>query len=326
MKISDVLNITGGELLQTPQVQGIEGATVFPSKVDRGDLFFAARPEDIPAAVERGAYAIVFDGEPSNAIDDEIAWIRVDSVKEAAFRLLRYVILRKEVELYLLQPHELSFLKMLSTQRGNLGFLPDSWPKSFEAILNGESSLFVSDDAALVETLTPDPRRLEASVEGYLISDTLFRSTFKIEGYIYQNKEMAPFHLEYLERVIAFAKAHGMPYSLDRLHYTRHFFPVFVDNALQPLPKGKSEKALIFVDNVPDIVAAREYIRHNGRWLKSIVLTPPKTKIEGWDRPLWYRDPEEARELLRQHYFNYAFIYGLERDLIRKVREERTLF
>jgi len=326
MKISDVLNITGGELLQTPQVQGIEGATAFPSKVDQGDLFFAARPEDIPAAVERGAYAVVFEGETPRITDSDIAWIRVDSVREAAFRLLRYVLLRKEADFYLLEPHELSFLKMLVTHKSGLNFLPSDWVKAFETILNGEGRLYVGSDRELLETITPEPRRLEEESDGYMISDTLFRSTFKMEGYIYQNKEMAPFHLEYLLRVNAFCEREQLPIDLDRLRYTRHFQPLFIDGNLRSVPRGSSDRALIFTDNLKDIVEAREYIRHNGKWIKSIILTPPGTKVEGVDRPHWFHNPDEAREILKKSHFNYAFIYSLDRELLKEMQEERTLF
>ena len=95
MKISDLLNVTGGRLDNAPQVQAIESATVFPSKIESGDLFFAAHPEEIPTAIERGAYAIVYEGDRPRGLDEEIAWIRVSSVREAAIRLLRYVMLRK---------------------------------------------------------------------------------------------------------------------------------------------------------------------------------------------------------------------------------------
>jgi len=326
MKISDLINITGGTLDNEPQVQAIESATVFPSKVESGDLFFAARSEDIPTAVERGAYAVIYEGERPTNLDEEIAWIRVESVKEAAFRLLRYVMLRKEAELVLLRPHEESFLKMILTHKGNVAFLPAEWTKAFEMILNGEQRLFVGSDRELLETITPEPRRLEEEAEGQMISDTLFRSTFKVHGYIYQQKEMAPFHLGHLLRVVAFCDREELPYSLDKLRYTRHFQPVFVDGNLESLPKGSSDRVVIFVDNLPDIVQAREYVRFQSSWAKSIVLTPPKTKVENVERPYWFHTPEEAREILKKVHFNYAFVYSLDREMLKQMREERTLF
>jgi len=326
MKISDILHITAGTLENAPQVQAIESATVFPSKVESGDLFFAARSEDIPDAVERGAYAVVFAGERPEGLDEEIAWIRVDSVRDAAFRLLRYVLLHKEADFVLLRPHEESFLRQILTHKGNIAFLPREWTKAFEMILGSRQHLFVGSDRELMETIRPEVERLEEEADSYMISDTLFRSTFKVHGYIYQNKEMAPFHLDHLLRVVAFCDRRDLPYSLDRVRYTRHFQPLFVDGRLESAPRGSTDRVLIFVDNLDDIVKAREYVRFQSSWAKSIVLTPPGTKVENVDRPHWFSTPEEAREILKSVHFNYAFIYSLDRQMLRQMREEATLF
>ena len=42
MKIEDILNLTEGQLTNNPQVQAIESATVYYSKVEHGDLFFSS--------------------------------------------------------------------------------------------------------------------------------------------------------------------------------------------------------------------------------------------------------------------------------------------
>jgi ferrochelatase len=326
MKISDILHITGGILENEPQVLAIESATVFPSKVETGDLFFAARSEDIPSALEGGAYAVVFEGEIGNKADPEIAWIRVDSVREAAFRLLRYVLLKKEADFILLRPHEESFLKMLLIHKNNISFLPREWSKAFEMILNSDQHLYVGSDRELLETICPDVPRLERQTEGQMISDTLFRSTFKVEGYIYQQKEMAPFHLEHLLRIVAFCETHQLPWSMDRLRYTRHFQPVFVDGKLESVTRGHSDRVVIFTDNLKDIVLAREYIRYHSSWVKSIVLTPPGIKVENVERPHWFHSPEEAREVLKKAHFNYAFVYSLDKETLREMKDEYTLF
>lgn len=47
MKIEDILNLTEGVLTNAPKVQAIQAATVYPSKVDHGDLFFSSSQEEI---------------------------------------------------------------------------------------------------------------------------------------------------------------------------------------------------------------------------------------------------------------------------------------
>ncbi|MFT7824842.1 MAG: hypothetical protein ABXS92_08775 [Sulfurimonas sp.] len=326
MKIEDILNLTDGTLANEPKVQAVSAATVFPSKVEHGDLFFSSAQEDIDKAIENGAYAIVYDDKNIIRNDNEIAWIEVSDIKLAAFKLIRYVTLKKEAEFYLLEPHELSFLKMILTHKGTVGFMAEDWRKVFEQILNSEDHLFVSTDKELLGLIKPDVKKPKEEVEGYLISDTLFKSTFKVGGYVYQEKELIPFHLDFLLRVIDFCNTHDLPYDIERIKYTRHFIPVFIDTNLQNTGMGKSDRVAIFTDNLDDISRAREYIKRSNNWVKSIVLTPPKTKVEGIDRPHWFESEEEVREILKNIHFNYAFIYKADKSILHTIKEEYSLF
>ncbi len=327
MKIEDLLNITAGTLVNNPVIHTISSATIFPSKVEEGDLFLANSIEDIPSAIANGAYAIMFEGDTTHiSIDSEIAWIRVDSLKDAAFRLLRYVLLHKDADFVLLREHEMSFLKMILTHKNSISILPDSWVKAFEIILNSDKRLFVGSDSKLLQTIVPDIEYLYKEADGYIISDTLFRTTFKVDGYIYQDKEIAPFHLDYLLRVIPVCKNYQLQYSLDKIKYTKHFQPVFVDSRLHSVPKGSSERVIIFVDNIDDIIKARAYIKEQSRWVKSIVLTPPNTKIPDIDRPFWFETPKDAKEILVNRHFNYAFVYSLNKEMLQNMQEQYTLF
>ncbi|MDD3592059.1 MAG: hypothetical protein PHO65_05425 [Sulfurovum sp.] len=326
MKIEDIINLTDGILTNTPQVQAIAAATVFPSKVEHGDLFFSSVQEDIDRAIENGAYAIVYDNPEIVKKDNEIAWIEVSDIKLAAFKLIRYVTLKKEAEFYLLEPHELSFLKMILTHKGNIAFMAEDWRKVFEQILNSDDHLFVSTDRELLELIKPDVKKLKEDVEGYLIGDTLFKSTFKVGGYVYQEKDLVPFHLEYLLRAVHFCDTYSLPYDIERVKYTKHFIPVFIDTNLQSTGKGKSDRVAIFTDNLEDISRAREYIKRSNNWVKSIVLTPPKTKVEGIDRPHWFETEDELRDILKNIHFNYAFIYKADRSMLNTIKEEYSLF
>jgi ferrochelatase len=326
MKIEDILNLTEGILSNTPRVQAIEAATVFHSKVDHGDLFFSSNQEEIDRAVENGAYAIVYDDENIVRRDNEIAWIKVSDIQLAAFKLIRYVIIKKETQFFLLSEHELTFLKMILLHKNNISFISNDWRKAFEQILNSDGSLFIGTDKELMKLIKPDVTKLEREVEGYPVSDTLFRTTFKVGGFVYQEKELIPFHLEYLLRVIDFCDKEDLPYSVDRIKYTKHFMPVFIDLKLKSTRPSNSDRVAIFTDNLPDIAKAREYVMRSNMWVKSIVLTPPKTKVPGIDHPHWFNNEEEVRELLKSIHFNYAFIYNADKSILNTIKEEYSLF
>jgi len=196
----------------------------------------------------------------------------------------------------------------------------------FEKILNSESKMFIGTDDALMKMIKPDVSILNKEASCEIIADTLFKTTFKINNYIYQEKDITPFHVDILQRVVDFCDLHHLPYDLDRVKYTKHFVPVFIDGFLNISVPSKSDKVAIFVDNLSDVYKAREYVRYNGAWVKTIVLTPPKTKVDGVDRPNWYLDVDEARDILKNAYYNYAFVYALDRTMLPKIQEDYSLF
>lgn len=326
MKIEDILNLTEGTLTNTPKVKAIESATVYYSKVEHGDLFFSSNQEEIDQAIANGAYAIVYDNDSIVRKDEEVAWIKVSDIQLAAFKLIRYVNIKKETKFFLLSKHELTFLKMILSHKGNISFISNDWRKAFEQILNAENTLFVGTDPELMKLIKPDVQKLNKEVEGYIVSDTLFRTSFKVGGYVYQEKELIPFHLEYLLRAIDFCESQDLPYSVDRIKYTKHFMPVFIDGQLKSTLASKSDKVAIFTDNIRDIVEAREYIKRSNTWVKGIVLTPPKTKVPGIDRPHWFETHDEVRDILKNTLFNYAFIYSTDKSILNTIKEDYSLF
>jgi ferrochelatase len=326
MKIEDLLNLTAGTILTEPTITAINSVTVYPSKVEQGDLFISNDKEEIESAIANGAYAIIFSDTDIEITDKEIAWIQVKHIEKAAFKLIRYVLISREASFYLFSEHELSFMKMIVTKKSNLDILPNDWRKMFEKILNSESKMFVGTDDVLMKMIKPDVAILNKEASCEIITDTLFKVTFKINNYIYQEKDITPFHVDILQRVVEFCDLHHFPYNLDRVRYTKHFVPVFIDGFLNVMNPSKSDKVAIFTDNLQDIYKAREYVRYNGAWVKTIVLTPPKTKVDGVDRPNWYVNVDEARDLLKNAYFNYAFVYALDKTMLPKIKEEYTLF
>ncbi|NEW60308.1 hypothetical protein GSY74_03345 [Sulfurovum sp. bin170] len=326
MKIEDLLNLTDGTVMSEPTITAINSVTVYPSKVEEGDLFISNESEDIAKALANGAYAIIFSDPDIKISDDEVAWIQVKDIQKASFRLIRYVLISREANFYLFNEHELSFLKMVVTQKNNIEILPADWRKMFEKVLNSNAKMFVGTNDELMKMIKPDVSILNKDASCEIITDTLFKTTFKINGYIYQEKDITPFHVDYLQRVVEFCDKHHLPYDLDRVKYTKHFVPVFIDGFLNVMNPSKSDKVAIFTDNLKDINKAREYVRYNGAWVKTIVMTPPKTKVDGVDRPNWYEGVDEAREILKNAYFNYAFVYALDKGMLPKIREEYSLF
>ena len=327
MTIENLINIVGGKLTNEPKIKKVESATIYPSKVDSGDLFFACDNEDIEKAVENGAYAIVYSGD-IEIKDPEIAYIKVDSVKSASINFLRYVTLQKGCKIYLFEDVEISFLKQIAYRRSSVyTILTHDWQKSFEAILNSDYEIYITDSKELAESISPNYQTQDELAYGYVVSDSLLKTTFKIDKYIYQNALMPPFFIDNIRRVVKFCQDHDIDYDINRLKYTKEFKPYYIENDLSPANIGTTEKVLIFVNSLKVIEKAIQYLRYDGKWIKSIVLTPPKTKMETVSRPNWYETVEEAKEILKNEFFHYAFCYKLKpEEILNRENSDIGLF
>ncbi len=326
MTIENITNIIDASIVNTPKVNKVNACTIFPSKVELGDLFFATQKEDIPKAIEKGAYAIVYEGELEEFEDSEVAYLQVGSLQEAAYKFLRYIVSKKESKIYYLSEIEATLLKQITLRKNKIfTILPDNWQKSFEAIINSDYEIFISSNKEFVSTIAPNYSELEEKVAGYIISDSLLKTTFKLEKYIYQDMDMPPFYLEELRKVVAFLKELEFEYNINSISYTKLFRPYFVDKLLN-ISKS-SQNVLIFTNSLDIINKSIEYLKHQGKWTKSIVLTPPKVKVESIDRPFWYESIEAAKDILKKEHFNFAFCYGLNADdIINKDELTKALF
>jgi len=327
MQIERLVELTQGTINETSKVESIYSATVHLAKVGEGSLYISSSQVDIDEAIAKGATAIVYDDETIMISDENLAWIKVEDIMIAAFAITQEVVEEGEAIFYYFSEHELAFLKMIQKRKSDIEFLPSDWRKMFESVLNSKKKIFISTDLELMRKLRPKALRLVKEVDGYVISDTLFRSTFKVEKYVYQYKEMVPFHLEHLLKVVAFCQSHGFEYSIEHITYIKKFTPIFIEGEPGINEETKNDRTVIVCDNLEDIVEARFYIVAPSAWVvKSIVLTPPKTKVGGVKRPTYYTSYEEILDTLKGANFNYAFIYSDDNGVKEAIRKEYHLY
>ena len=327
MQIEKLVALTAGKLNETSKVDSIYSATVHLAKVGEGSLFISNSQKEIDEAISKGASTLLYADEAIMISDESLAWIKVEDIEVAAFKITQEVVGDDEALFYYFNAHELAFLKMLQKRKSDIEFLPHDWKKTFELVLNSKKKFFISTDLEMMKKLRPKAKRLVKEVDGYLISDTLFRSTFKVEKYVYQYKELVPFHLEHVLKVVHFCQTHGFEYAIENIRYINKFTPLFIEGEPSLNEETKNDRTVIVCDNKEDIVEARMYVSAPSAWIvKSIVLTPPKTKIEGVKRPSYYTSDEEALDIIKSANFNYAFIYSMDKSIKDSIRKEYGLF
>jgi ferrochelatase len=327
MQVESLIEMTKGVLNDTCTVESIYSATVHLSNVGEGSLFISDSQEEIDTAIKQGAGALLYADETIMIGDDTLAWIKVVDIQEAAFAITRDVVGEDEATFYYFTAHELAFLKMIQKRKSDIEVLSSDWKSVFERVLNSSKKIFIGTDLELMRSLRPKARRLVKEVDGYVISDTLFRSTFKVEKYVYQHKELVPFHLDHILKVVAFCQEHSFEYAIENIRYIPKFTPLFIEGEPGINEQTKNDRTVILCDNLEDIVQARFYIVAPSAWVvKSIVLTPPKTKVDGVKRPTYYTSTEDVLDVLKGANFNYAFIYTKENDIKKAIQEAYELF
>ncbi len=322
MTIEKLLEISGGVCTNETSKEEVQSATVYLKKVSQDDLFISSDIEEIKQAITQGASAILFDEHESLDIDTDVALIKVESLENSALKIISYIVNDDEdLYFYLLRPQAITFFKMIQLKKKDVEYIPDNWRNAFELILNSQKAIFVSSNKELMQKIKPKIKRYDKMAFGYNVEDTLFRSTFRVDKYVYQHKKMTPFHLTHLLRAVELCTQHNLEYSIDKVQYTKHFMPIFIEEETF-IQKGEiSDHVVIIVDNVEDITEGREYAKTAKVTMsKSIVFAPPKVKIESYTKPTTFRDPVSLVTAVKTTSFNYGFVYTDKKEDLEALR------
>ena len=322
MTIETIRACIGGTVTHEGSCKEVFRATVYAQECEGEELCFISDEAEAKEAVYRGAGAVVYAEAAWEDLWDDMTAIRVDDVKHAAFLLAGYVVSEEDASFELLNEKQMTFLKMILKQKSNIAILPQDWKKAFTLVMESGKRLFAGTDEAMLKALRKNKKVYDQKAPGHIVSaDSLFRTTFKIHKYIYQYKEMTFLHIDHLRSAVAFCKAYELPYSIDKVTYTRHFRPIFLEGEPSVQEVMKNDKVVILSDNLEDILEAREYASDIGHWMaKTVVMVPPKTKVEGIKYPTCYRSEEDILEGIEQLAYNYLFIYTREEGLQHKIR------
>jgi ferrochelatase len=322
MKLEDICQIINATVIHKGDTEEVFWATVYAQECEEGDLCFVSDSIEFDKALENRAGVVIYsDTVPKNSFYNVTA-LKVEDIATAALKLAGSVVGEEDASFELLDPKQMTFLKMILQQKSNIAFLPEDWKKAFDMIMQSKKRLFVGTDEKMLKAIRNNKKLYDKKASGQIVSaDSLFRTTFKIDKYIYQYKELTFLHIDHLRRAVAFCKEYELPYSIDKVTYTKHFIPIFLEGEPSVQEVMKNDKVVILSDNLEDIVEAREYASDIGHWMaKTIVMVPPKQKVEGIKYPTYYRDDADIMEGIEKLAYNYLFIYTQDEGLRFKIR------
>jgi len=318
MRIDSLVSLIGGELKSRPAVASLASIAFDPAKVGRGDLFVAKKKEQIPLAIERGAYGVLFEGW-AQISDPEIAWIKVADLDKAVAKLLRFELIRERPALFGLDPLTFDLAREIVSD-GAL-FMGREPAADLAAFLKKRPHTILYDHTGYIHKLGLEEERIDP-LPISLRTATLFESSFVAAGRYHERVPIPPLFLPHLAKILAIAESRGLSYSL-RQRPTSHFRPIFVDAGLKEVEFGASDRVIIHEPSLALAQEVRSYVQSHAPWAKSLFVST--THIEGY---LHAPNVEALKEILYNWPFQYLCVAGEmpPLEILQKRRKEPSLF
>lgn len=324
MRLENLIELTGGKLLNLPSITSVDQICLNSNKVKRGDLYICPEHKKLEEALKNGAYAVICEGDPK-ITDNEIAWIRVDSIDDTLIKLLRYKLIKSKFSFYSTNEIEYQIIKTIVKSK-KIIFLDDNIEKNFKKIIKANlSTIFISKEKEVLTKIAPNFKELKESKNKLLKEkrSALFYSSFFYKKTFFKKIKIPSMFLGELEKVLHFLDKEELPYDLNNIRFSSIFDPVFINKNLQKRDFGHSEQVLIFEKNVKWLKKDIEYLTKKAKWSKNIAFLPKDflNKDIEMKNIIFYENENEILKL-KDLDFNFALIFA-DKDKIFDILEKK---
>ncbi|MGA1939138.1 peptidoglycan synthetase [Arcobacter sp. YIC-310] len=328
MQISSLIDIIDGRLLNSPSISFIYSFKTDPSKVKEGDLFIARTINDIPLAVQNGAFAIVSqDIHP--IIDKEIAWIKVLDVDLSIIQLIRFKLANYNIKAYHCNNASYDLMKIYSqTTSKNIKFISnnlDSFIKNIDDIQDND--VIFSRNKELLEKIYPNIEAFDYKIKyANLIEHSLFEVSFTYKDIYFSKLKLSKIYIEDFLRVYDFF---NKDIDLLKLKSFNYFKPLFLDKSLEIIEFGKSDKFIITQNNLELVASEISYLKNKFKYAKTLFITSKYSQhLE--KNQIIVKTTDELKKILKKNSFNAVYVIGFTYDEIaqalQKLEKQASLF
>ncbi len=313
MRLANLISLIGGELQNRPLISQITGFSSSLHTLKPGDLFFAVTKSQIPQAIAKGAYAIVYK-EKMQILDKEIAWIQVDNLELAAIKLIRFLLIRNGAKLFSLSDLALEFSKLIIEDK-DVAILED--PFTFLQHYKQQKFILLSKSILLKLALDPTPL---PPVKVQIVQTRLFETSFIFQDFYYERIRVSPLFFDYFQEVLAFINTYPIPFEFDKAKFFPHFLPHFIDNSFRVCEFGKSDRVIITEPDCSLLPKEAEFLQQMAPWAKKLYIafdcTLPNFAII---------DVAKLPEKLYKSTFTYALVQNFDIQMLAKKQEQKNL-
>lgn len=322
MNIVNLTRLIGGELLTNPQISSVESFTFSVKNVVNKSAFIAldADADDVAKAVEKGAYAIIFDSE-FEIINQEIAYIKVINLNYAMFRLMRFYVSLNRHKFVFLNEVQRSIFACLHLD-GNIFLMPNGLKELFSVCLSAkENAMFLGFDKGMMDKISPDCGLIHPSQDACAIyNGSIFYSSFVCNEIYYQNINFPRIFLNEICGVMDFLNKLSVNFKLGDFKNFGHFEPIFVDKFFNITQYGGSYRAFIIEQNKELFLRAAKFLQEN--FTQGIRICIPQNADFSVQDAIIYDSEVELKNI---GDFHYALVFGVKEKIIDMLNKKPKL-
>ena len=338
IRVHQAVEIINGELINSPAIGSFEGFTTRLECVQRGSLFFAADPLQIDSAIQKGAFGIVFDKFfQTQMSDEEIAWIKVESINHAIIRCVRYEILSQNIKMLALNAIDYEIAKTIIRDKSVLFFdddpidLLDILESTRPRIIIAKSPQIL--DLALESTPCVAPQTMPFDV---ITPHPMFESKFYYKLHSYQIQLPCVF-LPELAGVVDMCAREGINFSFSYFEPIAQLLPISLTQDAKILPFGSSNRVIIPTNDKNIFLRYAAFLNEQAKWARVAMFLP--TLLDEKDKDIYalyeeqnhhplesttYDSSNELPALLRNTPYNFVLVFGIGTQGLAFVLKQST--
>ncbi|WP_066346248.1 peptidoglycan synthetase [Aliarcobacter cryaerophilus] len=312
MKISSIIDIVDGELLNSPSISFINNISSDAKKVKTSDMFIAKNIEDLKIALQNGAYAVIFEKD-FEVIDNEIAFIKVKNLELALLKIVRYKLSTLKIESYFCTDETFDMLKLYQNNHIKPIFLiSKNIEKAFKFIDDiKDGDILISKNKKLLESIYPDSKEFEKKLDENsiknLIKHSLFELSFSYKDIYFSKLRLSKIYLNSFLNIYDFFKGN---IDISKLKLYSNFKAIFIDKDFQPIESGKSDSFIICQTNKNLIPIEIAYLKNEFRYAKTIFVSKYKISFLDEKEQIIINNIEDLKNILKNLKFNCVYLIG----------------
>ncbi|WP_141051169.1 peptidoglycan synthetase [Aliarcobacter cryaerophilus] len=312
MKISSIVDIVDGELLNSPSISFINNISSYANKVKTSDMFIAKNIEDLKIALQNGAYAVIFEKD-FEVIDNEIAFIKVKNLELALLKIVRYKLSTLKIKSYFCTDETFDMLKLYQNNHTKPIFLiSKNIEKAFKFIDDiKDSDILISKNKKLLESIYPDSKEFEKKLDENsiknLIKHSLFELSFSYKDIYFSKLRLSKIYLNSFLNIYDFFKGN---IDISKLKLYSNFKAIFIDKDFQPIESGKSDSFIICQTNKNLIPIEIAYLKNEFRYAKTIFVSKYKISFLDEKEQIIINNIEDLKNILKNLKFNCVYLIG----------------